>query len=77
MKNKLYILLFLAFLFSGTTLWAQQKATPKAGEGISCLGLHMTDFVNIFRGQEVPAQVFPHLGRSLLCQLVDDLVVFK
>ena len=35
MKNKLYILLFLAFLFSGTTLWAQQKASPKAGEGIS------------------------------------------
>ena len=35
MKNKLDILLFLAFLFSGTTLWAQQKATPKAGEGIS------------------------------------------
>ena len=35
MKNKLYILLFLAFLFSVTTLWAQQKATPKAGEGIS------------------------------------------
>lgn len=35
MKNKLYILLFLAFLFSGTTLWTQQKATPKAGEGIS------------------------------------------
>ena len=35
MKNKLYILLFLAFLFSGTALWAQQKATPKAGEGIS------------------------------------------
>lgn len=35
MKNKLYILLFLAFLFSGTTLWAQQKATPRAGEGIS------------------------------------------
>lgn len=35
MKNKLYILLFLVFLFSGTTLWAQQKATPKAGEGIS------------------------------------------
>lgn len=35
MKNKLYILLFLAFLFSGTTLWAQQKATPKAGDGIS------------------------------------------
>lgn len=35
MKNKLYILLFLAFLFSGTVLRAQQKATPKAGEGIS------------------------------------------
>lgn len=35
MKNKLYILLFLSFLFSGTTLWAQQKATPRAGEGIS------------------------------------------
>ena len=35
MKNKLYVLLFLAFLFSGTALWAQQKATPKAGEGIS------------------------------------------
>lgn len=35
MKNKLCILLFLAFLFSGTALWAQQKATPKSGEGIS------------------------------------------
>lgn len=36
MKNKLYILLlFIAFLFSGTALWAQQKATPKEGEGIS------------------------------------------
>lgn len=35
MKNKLSILLFLVFLFSGTALWAQQKATPKAGEGIS------------------------------------------
>ena len=35
MKHKLYILLFLVFLFSGTALWAQQKATPKAGEGIS------------------------------------------
>ncbi len=35
MKNKLYILLFLIFLFSGTPLWAQQKATPKSGEGIS------------------------------------------
>lgn len=35
MKNKLYILLFFAFLFSGTALWAQQKATPKAGDGIS------------------------------------------
>ncbi len=36
MKNKLCILLlFLAFLFEGTALWAQQKATPKAGEGIS------------------------------------------
>lgn len=36
MKNKLCILLlFLLFLFEGTALWAQQKATPKAGEGIS------------------------------------------
>lgn len=36
MKNKLCILLlFLFFLFEGTALWAQQKATPKAGEGIS------------------------------------------
>lgn len=35
MKNKLYILLFFAFLFSGTAIWAQQKATPKAGDGIS------------------------------------------
>ena len=35
MKNKLYILLFLIFLFSGTALWAQQRATPKSGEGIS------------------------------------------
>ena len=77
MKNKLYILLFLAFLFSGTTLWAQQKATPKAGEGISCLGLHMTDLINIFRWEKVFAQVFSHRGRSLLGQLVDDLVIFK
>mgnify|MGYP000360612681 CR=1 FL=1 len=35
MKNKLYILLFFAFLFSGTALWAQQIATPRAGDGIS------------------------------------------
>lgn len=35
MKNKLFILLFFAFLFSGTPLWAQQKAKPKNGEGIS------------------------------------------
>lgn len=35
MKNKLYILLFFVFLFSGANLWAQERATPKAGEGIS------------------------------------------
>ena len=35
MKNILYILFFLIFLFSGTPLWAQQKATPESGEGIS------------------------------------------
>lgn len=35
MKNKLYILLFLAFLFSCTDLGAQEKAKPKSGEGIS------------------------------------------
>lgn len=35
MKNKLCILQFLFFLFCGTFLYAQQKATPKAGEGIS------------------------------------------
>ena len=55
MKNKLYILLFLAFLFSGTALWAQQKATPKAGEGISAFLLrhnrspqkYMDDFIEL------------------------------
>ena len=55
MKNKLYILLFLAFLFSGTALWAQQKATPKAGEGISAFLLrhnrsprkYMVDFIEL------------------------------
>lgn len=35
MKNKPCILLFLAFLFSGMALWAQEIATPKVGEGIS------------------------------------------
>lgn len=35
MKSKLYILLFFVFLFSGTNLWAQERATPKSGEGIS------------------------------------------
>ncbi len=35
MKNKLYILLFISFSFFGHNSWAQQKATPKAGEGIS------------------------------------------
>ena len=49
----------------------------KAGEGISCLGLHMTDLINIFRWEKVFAQVFSHRGRSLLGQLVDDLVIFK
>ena len=55
MKNKLYILLFLAFLFSVTALWAQQKATPKAGEGISAFLLrhnrspqkYMDDFIEL------------------------------
>ena len=55
MKNKLYILLFLAFLFSGTALWAQQKGTPKAGEGISAFLLrhnrspqkYMDDFIEL------------------------------
>lgn len=35
MKNKLYILLFFVFIFSGTGLWAQQKATPREGEGVA------------------------------------------
>ena len=35
MKNKLYILLFISFLFLAGSVQAQQKATPKAGEGIS------------------------------------------
>lgn len=35
MKKRFYILLLLTCLFSVTTLWAQQRATPKAGEGIS------------------------------------------
>lgn len=35
MKNKLSFLLFFCFLLSFSTLMAQEKATPKAGEGIS------------------------------------------
>lgn len=35
MKNKLYILLFFTVLFSSLNLWAQERATPKAGDGIS------------------------------------------
>ena len=35
MKKRFYILLLFTCFFSVTTLWAQQKATPKAGEGIS------------------------------------------
>jgi N-acetylmuramoyl-L-alanine amidase len=35
MKHKLCLLLFFGFLFVAPGLWAQQKATPKAGEGIS------------------------------------------
>ncbi|SHF73873.1 N-acetylmuramoyl-L-alanine amidase [Bacteroides faecichinchillae] len=35
MKKRFYILLLFTCFFSVPTLWAQQKATPKAGEGIS------------------------------------------
>ena len=35
MKKKLSLLLFFCFLLSLSTLMAQEKATPKAGEGIS------------------------------------------
>lgn len=59
MKNKLCILLFLVFLFSGTALWAQQKATPKAGEGISSFLLrhnrapkkYYNDFIELNKGK--------------------------
>ena len=67
MKNKLYILLFLAFLFSGTTLWAQQKATPKAGEGISSFLLrhnrspkkYYDDFIELNKQRGSPLGVHP------------------
>lgn len=35
MKCKYCILLFFCLMFSASALWAQQKATPKPGEGIS------------------------------------------
>lgn len=35
MRKRFYILWLFACFFSVTALWAQQKATPKAGEGIS------------------------------------------
>lgn len=35
MKNKFYFLLLFCFLFSLTSVQAQEKATPKSGEGIS------------------------------------------
>lgn len=35
MKYKYCVLLFFCLLFSAPALWAQQKATPKPGEGIS------------------------------------------
>ena len=35
MKRKLCLLLFFCSLFTAPALWAQQKATPKSGEGIS------------------------------------------
>lgn len=35
MKKKLCLFLFFCFLWTVPVLWAQQKATPKSGEGIS------------------------------------------
>lgn len=35
MKKRFYILLLISFLLSLADVQAQQKATPKAGEGIS------------------------------------------
>lgn len=34
MRKKIYILLFFCLLFAGTSLQAQDRATPKSGEGI-------------------------------------------
>lgn len=67
MKNKLYILLFLAFLFSGTTLWAQQKATPKAGEPVKnialSLGFNNISFFNKFFKQHTGITPQEYRGR--------------
>ena len=35
MNRLLCLFLFISFLFVAPDMWAQQKATPKAGEGIS------------------------------------------
>ena len=42
MKKRFYILLLISFLLSLADVQAQQKATPKAGEGISTFLLRTT-----------------------------------
>jgi len=49
----------------------------KAGECILCLGLHMSDFINICRRFQLRTDFFSHGRRSLVCQHMDDFIIFK
>lgn len=49
----------------------------ETGECIFRLSLHMTDLINICRRFSLFADFLSHGGRSLVCQHIDDLIVFK
>ena len=49
----------------------------KTGKCISGLSLHMSDFINICGWLQLPADFFSHGRGSLVCQHIDDFIIFK
>ena len=76
MKKRFYILLLISFLLSLADVQAQQKATPKAGEGISTFLLrhnrapkkYYDDFVELNKAKLGKGNVLK-LGVTYTCLL--------
>ena len=78
MKKRFYILLLISFLLSLADVQAQQKATPKAGEGISTFLLrhnrapkkYYDDFVELNKAKLGSAETGGDIYNSS-CQEID------